>query len=628
MLQSVDFLKQRMDPENFEKLVALKLPGLHEFVAEYVELCQPDHVFVITDAPEDLQFIREQAVQRGEEFRLKTEGHTVHFESIHDQARDKENTKLLLPPGHTLGKNINSMDKEEGEKEVKSIMKGIMKGHDMFVRFFCLGPVDSVFSILTCQLTDSLYVAHSLDLLYRQGYEAFKKADSSVKFFRIVHSQGELENGVSKNVEKRRIYIDAFNQIVYSMNTQYGGNTLGLKKLSMRLAIKKATDEDWLCEHMFVMGVNGPEDRVTYFTGAFPSLCGKTSTSMMPGEKIVGDDIAYLRSIDGKIRAVNVEKGMFGIIMGINSKDDPIIYKTLHTPNEIIFSNVLMTEDGGVHWIDKDAPTPEKGVNYSGPWTPDKKDASGNSIPPSHKNARFTLSLNCLENYDSRLEDPDGVEIGGIIYGGRDSYAWMPLREAFDWNHGIITIGAALESETTAATLGKEGVPKFNPMSNLDFVSVPLSRYIQSNLDFGARLDVQTKIFGVNYFLKDDAGNWLNERNDKAVWLKWMELRAHQDVEAIRTPVGFIPRYQDLAGLFHDVLNKSYTEEDYIQQFSLKIQPFLDKIQRILDIYKEVPNTPDIIFETLHAEVDRLKAAEKEHGALVSPAKFESHDKG
>jgi len=549
-------------------------------------------------------------------------GHTVHFDGFYDQARDKENTKLLLPKGQTFSKNINSMDKEEGEQEIKSIMKGIMKGHTMYVRFFCLGPVNSVFSILTCQLTDSTYVAHSLDLLYRQGYEAFRNAESGTKFFRIVHSQGELEGAVSKHVTKRRIYIDTEDKIVYSANTQYGGNTLGLKKLAMRLAIRQAIDEDWLCEHMFVMGVHGSKGRVTYFTGAFPSLCGKTSTSMMPGEKIVGDDIAYLRIIEGKVRAVNVEKGMFGIIMGINSKDDPIIYKTLHTPNEIIFSNVLTTKDGDVYWIDKDAPMPESGVNYSGDWTPGKKDASGNKIPPSHKNARFTLSLDCLENYDSRLEDPLGVEVGGIIYGGRDSYAWMPLREAFDWNHGLITIGASLESETTAATLGKEGVPKFNPMSNLDFVSVPLSNYVQANLEFGTRADAVPKIFGVNYFLKDASGNWLNERNDKSVWLKWMDLRVHGDVDAIQTPVGYIPKYSDLKKIFHEVLDKSFSEENYIQQFSLRVEPFLSKIYRILDIYREVPDAPAIIFDTLNSEVERLKAAQAKHGDLITPEKL------
>ena len=617
-------LKKILDTVNYQKLMAIKHPDLYDFIIEYIELCMPEQVIVISDSKEDLSFIREQALETGEEKRLRIEGHTIHFESIYDQARDKENTRLLLKKGHTLGKNINSIDKEEGEKEVKSIMKGIMKGHNMFVRFFCLGPLHSPFSILACQLTDSLYVCHSLDLLYRQGYEAFKRSDTSIPFFRIVHSQGELENGVSKHVDKRRIYIDTENKIVYSCNTQYGGNTLGLKKLSMRLAIKRATDEDWLCEHMFVMGINGPGGRVTYFTGAFPSLCGKTSTSMTPGEKIIGDDIAYIRNIRGKAHAANAEKGMFGIIMGINSKDDPIIYKTLHTPNEIIFSNILFTENGDTYWIDKDIPAPSKGINFAGEWHPGKKDDKGNEIPPSHKNARFTLSLNCLENYDPRSEDPQGVEVGGVIYGGRDSYAWMPVREAFDWTHGIITIGAALESETTAATLGKEGVPKFNPMSNLDFVSVPLSAYIQSNLEFGTGLTRIPKIFGVNYFLKNSSGHWLNERNDKAVWLKWMERRVHGDVQAIKTPVGYIPRLKDLQTLFQEVLGKNYKEEDYLNQFSLRVEPFLAKIRRILDIYRDVPNAPMIIFETLNQEIERLEAAQNLFGAKISPEKFET----
>ena len=621
---SKEYLKTRIADADYQKLMAIGNEKLNQFVADYIELCTPDRVFVCTDSKEDLSYIRESAVRNEEEFRLATEGHTIHFDGFFDQARDKEHTKYLLSKGVDLGPNINSINKDEGLKEVQEILQGIMKGKELYVRFFCLGPINSDFSVLSCQLTDSAYVAHSLDLLYRQGYEAFKQAGSTANFFKVIHGAGELdENHVSKNIDERRVYIDLDENIVYSANTQYGGNTLGLKKLSMRLAINQAAREGWLCEHMFVMGVHGPSDRVTYFTGAFPSLCGKTTTSMMAGETIIGDDIAYLRNIDGKIRAVNVEAGMFGIIMGINSQDDPLIYKTLHTPTEIIFSNILRTEDNSVHWIEKDGEVPSKGFNHSGEWYPGKKDAKGNEITVSHKNARFTVNLKNLENVDPKIDDPAGVEVGGIIYGGRDSNTWVPVREAFDWTHGIIAIASALESETTAATLGQEGVPKFNLMSNIDFVSVPLGQYIQNNLDFGARVTRSPHIYGVNYFLKDENGEFLNAKTDKGIWLKWMERRAYNELGAIDTPVGRIPKYEDLKQLFQDVQGKVYSEEDYIKQFTLRVKGFLAKINRIIDIYKtKVPDAPAILFEVADKEIERLNEARDKYGDDIPPEKF------
>jgi phosphoenolpyruvate carboxykinase (GTP) len=620
-----EVLQNRLDPGNFDKLMAIDNPEIHEFVAKYVELCNPEKVLVITDSPEDLNFVRQAAVDTGEEKKLAIEGHTIHFDGYYDQARDKGHTKFLVPKGVDLGPNINAINKDEGVAEVHEILKDIMVGHTMYVRFFALGPTNSVFTIPSLQLTDSAYVAHSLDLLYRQGYEEFKRLGRDARFFRVVHSQGELaESNTSKNIDKRRIYIDTQDNIVYSTNTQYGGNTLGLKKLSMRLAINRASAEGWLCEHMFLMGINGPGGRVSYFTGAFPSLCGKTSTSMMTGESIVGDDIAYLRTINGEVRAVNVEKGMFGIIMGINSKDDPLIWKTLHSPGELIASNILKDEDGNVYWIDMGTEIPEKGFNHSGEWFKGKVDEKGNEITPSHKNARFTVSLDRLENVDPKLHDPDGCMVSGIIYGGRDSDTWVPIRESFNWTHGIIAVASSLESETTAATLGQEGVRKFNLMSNMDFVSIPLGKYIQANLDFGAKANKLPHIYGVNYFLKDkESGEFLNAKTDKGIWLKWAELRAHGEVDAIETPTGLIPKYEDLKRLFKEVQNKDYSHEDYVKQFTLRIPENLAKIERIKKIYEEkVPDSPEILFKVLDEEKKRLEDTRAKLGDYVEPEKF------
>jgi phosphoenolpyruvate carboxykinase (GTP) len=371
------------------------------------------------------------------------------------------------------------------------------------------------------------------------------------------------------------------------------------------------------------MGCLGPNGRVTYFTGSFPSLCGKTSTAMLEGETIVGDDISYLRKKDGSIRAVNVEKGMFGIIQGVNSKDDPSQWKAIHSPGEIIFSNVLVTPEGGVHWIGKDGDVPAKGENYSGEWTAGKKDRDGKDVKCSHPNARFTIALKSYDNLDPALDEPKGVEVGGIVYGGRDSDTSVPVEETFDWTHGIITKGAALESETTAATLGKEGVREFNPMSNLDFLSIPIASYIQANLDFARGLKQAPKIFGVNYFLKDKDGKFLNEKTDKRVWYKWMEQRSHAEVEAIKTPTGMIPKYDDLKQLFKEVLKKDYSKEAYTRQFTVRIPESLAKIERITAIYKtQVLNPPAALFQVLEDQKKRLLENQKKHGDYITPDKL------
>jgi phosphoenolpyruvate carboxykinase (GTP) len=622
--RSRDVLKARLGAEDYQKLIRIDNPKLHQFIAKYVELCNPDTIFVCTDSPEDIRYIRQEAIRTGEELELAMAGNTVHFDGYYDQARDKKNTKFLLPPGVDLGSDINAMNREEGIKEIRDILKGIMQGHQLYVRFFCLGPLNSEFSIPAVQLTDSCYVAHSEDLLYRQGYEEFVILGQSARFFKFVHSAGELdERRTSKNIDKRRVYIDPEDETVYSVNTQYGGNTIGLKKLAMRPAINRASKEGWLTEHMFIMGVHGPSKRVTYFSGAFPSLCGKTSTSMIGGETIVGDDIAYLRKKEGVIRVFNPERGIFGIIQGINSEDDPLIWKTLHAPGEIIFSNVLVTEEKGVHWIGKNEEEPEKGFHHSGEWTPGKRDANGDEISLSHPNARFTLDMKHLENVDPQLDNPEGVVIGGIIYGGRDSDTKVPVEESFDWVHGVITMGAALESETTAATLGKEGVRKINPMSNLDFLSIPIGKYIENHLNFGEGLKNPPRIFSVNYFLRDADGNFTNDKNDKAVWLKWMELRSHREIGAIKTPTGLIPKYEDLKRLFRAVLNKDYPENDYIKQFTLRVAENLAKVERVEAFYKtKVPDTPQMVFNVLEEQRQRLIKAREKYGDYILPLKL------
>jgi len=607
-----------MDRVNYRKIEVLNNPYVIQRVEETIELCQPEKVTVITDAPEEIQYVKELALKNKEEEKLQLPGHTVHFDGYDDQGRDKDNTRYLLSDKVDWGIDVNSIDKDRGLEEIQLYLKGSMKGKEMLVRFFSLGPTHSLFSIPALQITDSAYVAHSEDLLYRSNYEGFKALQGSDQFFFFLHSAGRLKDNVSMDIDKRRIYIDLVENSVYSVNNQYAGNSIGLKKLAFRLAIHKAHQEGWLSEHMFIMGVHGQKGRTTYFTGAFPSACGKTSTAMLPGQTIVGDDIAYLRKINGEVRAVNVEQGIFGIIADVNPEDDPVIYQALTTPREIIFSNVLIKE-GVPYWLGMGEDLPIEGFNYSGKWYLGKKDQKGNEIDPSHKNARYTIRLAELKNIDPESENPEGVPIDGFVYGGRDSDTSMPIVESLNWDHGVF-IGATVESETTAATLGKQGIRKHNPMANLDFISVPFSSYIENHLSFKDNLQRVPKIFATNYFLKDQQGRFLNEKIDKVVWMVWAEGRVHGEFKAVETPVGKIPFYEDLKTLFIQELGREYFQQDYINQFSLRINKYLEKMDRMKEIFTNIAMMDNRFIKEIEQQTERLiEVKEKFSKEVVSP---------
>jgi phosphoenolpyruvate carboxykinase (GTP) len=621
-------LSSKLDEASRTKLERLENREVERFVAGAVDLCRPETVRVFDDSAEGREYTRLGALETGEEHPLEMQGHTVHFDGYfnaerHDQARDKKNTRYLLPPGESLGPGVESLDRETGLAEIREILAGSMAGKEMLVRFFCLGPVGSPFAIPCVQITDSAYVAHSEDILYRPGYEALRRSGGEGGIFRMLHAAGRLVNGVCADIERRRIYIDIPDNLVYSVNTQYAGNSVGLKKLALRLAIRKADREGWLAEHMFLMGVHGPGGRVTFFTGAYPSACGKTSTSMVQKETILGDDLVYIRILGGAARAVNVEKGVFGIIEDVNPLDDPELFRVLTSPGEVIFNNVLVC-NGKPFWVGMGKEMPAAGINYAGPWCRGKCDACGREIAPSYRgNARFTVALEALRNLDPRADDPDGVPVGGIIYGGRDSDTAVPVQESFDWVHGIVTMGASLESETTAATIGDQGVRKCNPMAILDFLSIPLGRYVGNNLRFGAELPRPPRIFATNYWLKDDRGNFLNDKLDKAVWLKWMELRVHGEVAALDGPTGRIPRLDDLAQLFRRVLGKPYSREDYLAQFTIRVAGSLAKLERIGEFYRRVSDLPAEFWTALADQRERLAAWHARKGDFLNPFDLE-----
>jgi phosphoenolpyruvate carboxykinase (GTP) len=611
-----------MSEDDFQKILDLKNEHVLTLLNKYIDLLRPSKVFVISDAEEDVQFVRQHAIEVGEEAKLKIEGHTVHYDSYYDQARDKANTKVLVTPEMQMSKKINQIDRGEGLKEIFEIMDGIMENKEMIVRFFVLGPTESEFSIHALQFTDSWYVAHSEDILYRNGYEQFKKLNGSDDFFLFVHSAGELDGNVTNEESihrARRIYIDLKGNRVLTMNNQYAGNSLGLKKLALRLAIYKANNEDWLAEHYFIMGVHPPnKGRTTYFMGAYPSACGKTSTAMIPEQTIIGDDVAYVRNIDGEARAANIEHGIFGIIKDINPVDDPTIYQALRTPRELIFSNVLVNS-GMPYWLGMGVEDKKEGMNHSGEnWKEGNIDKTGKKIPLAHPNARFTLRISELENADPRLNDPEGVPIGALFYGGRDSDTNVPIYESLSWEHGVF-VGATIESETTSATLGKEGVRALNPMANMDFLVVPLGKYLENHRNFGNNLKFCLKVFATNYFLKVD-GKYTNDKLDKKVWLIWAEGRVHGEYDVIETPVGLIPRYEDLKKLFREIFNKDYSKTAYVEQFSIRITKLLEKLERMEKLFHEEPDIPEFFWVTLYKQsAELINLREKHSKEIVSP---------
>ncbi len=620
MSNANELLKEKLTAESYGRLMAIDNTKIHEFVADTIELTNPEKVFVCTDSKEDIKHVREMALDSGEEGPLEIAGHTCHFDGPSDQGRDRQATKYLVPETEKLSEALNQMEREAGLAEVRGLLKDSMKGRTAILRFLSLGPAGSVFSVPCVQITDSWYVAHNEDLLYRTAYGPFCKIEKDKNVFCFLHSAGELsEDMISTDVKNKRIYMDYTRDTVYSVNTQYGGNTMGLKKLALRLTIRQADAEGWLAEHMFISGVYGPGRRKTYLAGAFPSACGKTSTAMLPGETILGDDIAYFRKINGEFRAVNAEAGIFGIIQNVKAKDDPMIWDILHKPGEVIFGNILVN-DKKPYWLGMGEETPDDGVSFSGQWHKGKKGADGKEIPLAHKNARYTVALTALANCDPELENPEGVPLGGMIYGGRDPKGSVPVQQAFDWVHGIVSYGASLETETTFAIIGEEGVMEINLMSIQDFLAIPLGKYIQNNIDFVEGIAKPPLVFGVNYFLRDKEGNFTNDVPDKHVWVKWMELRIHGDVDAITCPTGLLPHYEDLVKLFKEVLDKEYRKEDYISQFTIRVPENLAKIERVEKFHREnVPGGPQEVYNTLEATKKRLEEAREKFGDYISP---------
>ncbi len=621
-------LKAKLGGVSYEKLIALNNKKLYDFVGYFVKHCNPASLYVCDDSKADEDHIRKTSLEKGEEHPLAKEGQTIHWDGYGDQARDKVNTRFMAREKDLERmKVLNSVEYNKGLNEITEISENIMEGKDAVLKLFCEGPAFSEFTRPCAQITDSWYVAHSEQILYRPAYAHFMEMEDKDDFFRFIHSAGKTDDrGCSVNLDKRRIYMDTGDNIVYSMNAQYAGNSVGLKKHSMRLAINQSGRQGWLCEHMFLMSVQNEEkDRSTCFAGAFPSACGKTSTAMIPGEKIIGDDIAYFRNIDGEFRAVNVEQGIFGIIKDVNADDDPLIFENLNKPQEIIFSNVLRGPDNNPYWLGMEEDSPSGGSNHSGEgWFEGKKDDKGNVIGTAHGNARYTMRLDSLANFDAEgYSNKKGVAVEGILYGGRDSDTTVPVEESNSWDEGIVLKACTLESETTSATLGAEGVRNPSPMANLDFVSYPLGEYIGNNLKFIDGMKNVPKIYATNYFLKSGSGDFCSSKLAKKVWLHWAEGRIHGEYDAYVTPTGKIPYYKDLKNLFAQLLNDDYREEDYNYQFSFRCDKWISKLERAVVYFRKMDeNTSSEIFDIWTSAIDRVKAAKERFGGVIKPGDY------
>ncbi|KAJ5069138.1 phosphoenolpyruvate carboxykinase [gtp]-related [Anaeramoeba ignava] len=619
--------------QDYQKLLKTQNQKLYKIIQEAIDRMKPKDVVVIDDSKEDRERIRKLAIERGEERGLKIKGHTIHYDAYNDQGRDKANTRVLLEKGETLSRSLSFGERESNLKDIYNIMDGIMDGKTMIIAFFTLGPRNSRFMIPALQITDSFYVTHSEQILYRPGFQTFCDLKNKDDFFYFYHSAGKLVNNVSAELDKRRIYIDPKEERVFSMNNQYAGNSLACKKLALRLAIHRANNdvkEPWLTEHMFLAGFPSRRgDRYTYFTGAFPSGCGKTSTAMIPGGKIVGDDIVYIRSDDqGRMMAVNIEQGCFGIIEDVNAHDDPEIFKAITTPKEVIFSNVLNDSDGNVFWTGCGMEIPDKGINHSGDWKLGNKDSNGKVIPCSHPNSRYTINIDELSNADlENLHNPTGVAVDGILYGGRDPDTTVPVAQALSWEHGVF-IGATIMSETTATTIsGAQKRIENSPMANFDFLIVPLGKYLTNHINFGRSLKKCPKVFSTNYFLKDSNGKWTNTKLDKKIWIIWAEGIIHNEFSGIETPIGIIPKYDDLKQLFAEFFTddngspRLYTIEEYNEQFSIRVDKYLSRMNSIKNLFKDDKDMPpefDKEFQRIYDALTELKKV----GGVIPPSHF------
>ena len=515
--------------------------ALTDWIDECAALCKPDRIVWCDGSEEEKERLQHEAFGTGELEKLdwdKLPGCVLHRTAHNDVARTENLTFICTSEKDDAGPMNNWMTPAEGYKKAGDIFRNSMKGRTMYVVPFIMGIPNSPFNKIGIELTDSIYVVLNMRIMTRMGKIALDELGESNDFTRCLHGKAELD------LEKRLILHVPEDNTIWSVGSGYGGNVLlGKKCLALRIASYLAHKEGWMAEHMLILGVESPDGEIHYITGAFPSACGKTNLAMLippealNGYKIwtVGDDIAWMRvGEDGRLWAINPEAGFFGVIPGTNLKSNPNAVKTIE--RNTIYTNVVKRPDNTVWWEGMDGPVPESGIGWKGNhWTP----ASGE--PGANPNSRFTAPVGQCPCISPHFEDPKGVPISAILFGGRRNRVAPLIYQSFDWNHGVF-VGAQMASERTAAQYGKLGEIRRDPMAMLPFAGYNMGDYFGHWLEMGQQIPDPPKIFHVNWFRTSPEGKFLWPgfgENLRA--LLWAIERCKGGGEAKETPIGYVP---------------------------------------------------------------------------------------
>ncbi len=525
------------------------------WVDEMVALCKPAKVVWIDGSDEQLQALREEAVSTGEMMWLNQEklpGCMYHRTAVNDVARVEDRTFICSTKEEDAGPTNNWKSPQEMHGMLTPMYYGVMEGKTMYVIPYSMGPIGSKMSKVGVEVTDSIYVVLNMDIMTRVGKRAFEQlGDESNDFVRGLHAKADLDD------KKRYIVHFPEENTICSINSGYGGNVLlGKKCFALRIASYQGKNEGWMAEHMLILGIENPQGETKYICAAFPSACGKTNLAMLippevyakQGYKVwtVGDDIAWLRQgDDGRLWAINPENGFFGVAPGTNLKSNP---NALHTTEKgTIFTNVALNNDDNTVWwegLDKNPPvnaTEWKGAKVNGP----EYVAAGNKL--AHPNSRFTAPAKNCPCVSPEFDNPQGVPISAIVFGGRRAKTAPLVYQSFDWKHGTF-VGSIMASETTAAAAGAVGVVRRDPMAMLPFCGYNMGDYWQHWLDMGEKLgDKAPKIFNVNWFRTDDEGHFIWPGfGDNMRVLMWILARCDGTADAVETPIGYEPKPEDI----------------------------------------------------------------------------------